>query len=762
MAIKNLADKVTADDVAKTQDKHNPPEFDPGFEPTGGGDDWGGLFDEGDTVDTSDLFSDFKPAGDTSGGFGQQQGGFGQTGMAPLGGGTPLGGGAFANPFASPFAQQQQQQPTQPPPPDAFDKLMDMSGNAIVAMGHIIVSMWNSVSTRTADDLGYFSRNAAITAGGLIGAGIVLFLIGVAAKVPQLGFTRLPLQLLLAGALVLGSSIIGISAAALSITFKGSSPQPAVQDIPDVEELPDEVSSIDDDLTDTLAAMFGEEDEEEESFDFEPEPEPVEEEPEVPEPVDIEEHLKTIQSNVPILSREVLFNTFKPLFPCNTPGFAAKKEIEKGTQQFFTLETLCMKALAAAGKVDVDDLEPSLERAVESYYTYDLRIKRIRNMNKLDDIEREMKAYFSESSDDDSVSCKVDLEGDFYKVILNKGVSAVVTFGDVFKLQEAVDFYLNTKNQLPMVAGITEDGQPLLVDAKNFDTMLIAGRPRSGKSWYVLSILESLMAFNSPETVQLLIIDPKESNLFKTLALMPHVCGLHNDSDILNILKELIEFEGARRKKLLADNRCENIWDLRKKGIDLPVLYIVIDEYMTVMANLSEPGKKDFQEQIKVIISQLPSLGIRLIFVPHRSQGVVDKTARVNIAFTAAVRAETQVILETLDIKKWTTPLLNQGDIALKMQGMGRERLVRGLAMTTSDGDNTELIMGIARAFYKMGCVIPDMTSIGRGFNRDEDFIREELNQGGSTNKRIQFDDSDKSLDELMDEANSIVPDDED
>ena len=36
----------------------------------------------------------------------------------------------------------------------------------------------------------------------------------------------------------------------------------------------------------------------------------------------------------------------------------------------------------------------------------------------------------------------------------------------------------------------------LLADAKYYDTMLIAGKPRSGKSWYVLSILMSLMLFN--------------------------------------------------------------------------------------------------------------------------------------------------------------------------------------------------------------------------------------------------------------------------
>ena len=374
--------------------------------------------------------------------------------------------------------------------------------------------------------------------------------------------------------------------------------------------------------------------------------------------------------------------------------------------------------------------------ADETYFTYILRLKRIKGLNKLEDIEREIVAYFRESSDDTSVNCTADLEGDVYKLVINKGVSALVTIGDVLTQPKVEAFIKDNKNALPIVAGITENGQPVLTDAKFYDTMLIAGKPRSGKSWYVLSLIWMMMVFNSPEDLQFLFIDPKESNLFKTLALMPHVCGIHNDTNILSIFKDLIENEGPRRKKLLSDNRCENVWDLRKKGIKIPILYIVIDEVMTVISNLGS-SDKEFMSLVKVVVTQLPSLGIRLIMVPHRSQGVVDKTVRTNIGFTAAVRADTEVVQETLDIKKWTTPLLNPGDTALKMQGFGKEMFIHSLAVTTTDTDNTDHIMSIARSFYKMGVEIPDMSSIGCGYNRDMEHIRDELGEIGVN--RVQF-----------------------
>jgi len=53
-------------------------------------------------------------------------------------------------------------------------------------------------------------------------------------------------------------------------------------------------------------------------------------------------------------------------------------------------------------------------------------------------------------------------------------------------------------------------GNVILDDAKDLHTCMIMGKPRSGKSWYVFNLLLTLMAFNSPEEIQFVIIDPKE------------------------------------------------------------------------------------------------------------------------------------------------------------------------------------------------------------------------------------------------------------
>jgi hypothetical protein len=218
------------------------------------------------------------------------------------------------------------------------------------------------------------------------------------------------------------------------------------------------------------------------------------------------------------------------------------------------------------------------------------------------------------------------------------------------------------------------------------------------------------------------------------MALLPHVCGLHNDKHILDLMDDIIINEAGHRKEILKSNKADDIWALRKKGVKMPILYLVIDEYITVRNNLGDQNK-ELDSRLQTIISQLPSQGIRLIFVPHRATGIVDKTNRTMLQFTAAVRSTTDEVIDTLGIKQWKRELLNPGDVALKSSNMPEAKYARGPALTTSDDTNTDLIENIAKAFYKMGVELPDMSAMRIAVNRDERYIRETL----GTSNRIQY-----------------------
>lgn len=765
----NLANKVSSDDIQRVDAMRNPPEYQDGFDQTdyGGGSDLDNLFgdsgagDSGGFGDMDDIFG-----GGSSGGFGDNSmssgmdtfGGGNSGGMNTFGGGggmNAFGGGilnqgGFGIPGAqSPFGggMQQQQQQVQP---DNWDKAVGGIGEFFKATWELVKELGNSIKLRNADDFGYLGRNMLLTGGGMTVTGIVVGTIGSVAGYKFISFSGMPPQVILTGGLSIGAGLSTMGIAAFILTRAGDrdiATPDALDELPsgddnavdeyeehngdilddlfgdDFELTTDEDDLLSDDnsvLEDSSDELFGNDDV---LDDFEP------------EPIDFERELENIGENR-LMSRQTLFEAFKPMLPTNTPKFSDVTEITKEDSNFSILETICMKALANLANCQLEEIQSHLESARETMFSYELRVKRINKVKKTDDLAREIEVYMRDSSDDDSVNATVSIEGDFYKIIVTKGTTAVVTFGDIFKKDYCCEFYLNTKKKLPMITGINELGEVLLDDAKNFDTMLIAGKPRSGKSWYVLSILISLMLFNAPESVQFLIIDPKKSNLFKTMSLMPHVMGLHDDSNILKVLGDIIDVEAPRRKELLSNERCDDIWALRDKGIMLPILYIVIDEYITVISNLDKDEQKEFDTKFQIIISQLPSLGIRLLFVPHRATGIVNKTNRTMIQYTAAVRADIEDVKDTLGVSKWDRALTKPGDTAVKHSMIKNAVYIRGAALTTSDGENSKFIETAAKAFYKMGVDIPDMSNLRIAYNRDEQWIQEELS---GTGNRVQF-----------------------
>lgn len=748
----DLSSKVSKSDVNRIKDMHNPLKYDTGdFDNLNTGEtgskmdsSFDSLFDDCSFDDFDSYFNGGSSNSNNSGGSGNNsldsvfpstQGGMGNNSISTV----QNNGFGFNNLMANNNTNNNQTVAKQ----DNLDKAMEFSGKAIVSIAKMLLEMVKSIGNRTADDLGYYSNNLIKT--GLIGL-VVSILIAIVAPIcgaNSLGVNGFAQYIIKAFTFTGFVGALGLAVSAKKILGESCGASYNINDVPDVSAnyTDDSTKEYEDDL-DILDDLFSLDDDEifiddDSSSNNTNELNYKDNIPDFgtkPIVIDLEERLSNITENR-MITRKLLLDTFIPFLALNTPEFSKKQEIEQGDDEFSTLETICFKALANVLRCDMEEVKSELETAYETYFSYELRLKRVRGLNKTNELSNELAAYFRHDSSDNSVNVNVDIEGDFYKIIVTKGVTAIVTFGDAFKINEVYDFFSNEKNKLPMITGIDELGKIILDDAKIFDSMLIAGKPRSGKSWYVFSVLMILCLFNTPEDVQFVIVDPKKSPLFKTMALLPHVAGLHDDKDILRILDDIITNEGERRKKLLDDCGCNDIWALHKKGVKLPVLYVVIDEYISVRNNLGDDKCKELDKKIMTLISQLPSLGIRLIIVPHRATGVVNKTNRTMLQFTAAVRSDIEDVKDTLGVKEWKRALTNQGDIAIKSSSTTEGKYVRGAAVTTTDEDNEKLVKCIAEAFYKMGIDLPDMSSMQFAVNRDEVAIREEL----CNKNRIQY-----------------------
>lgn len=774
----NLGNKISSSDVEKARNKRHPPEYVPGFSPSDN--DEFGEYELFDTLDDDfggqsgngafdDVFGGESSQGNLGGPlWGSQNSGT----VAPAWGTHGNGLGAQNNNYnnmlgnnAGIFGNQAPQNNVQTPAkPSYYDVALEAAGNGTVALGKLLYKLLKTCRHRTHDDIGYLGRNLIITGGIVAAAGTAIGILGSIAGNTYFGFGGIALNILGSGSITAGSGLIMLGAAALVIVAKNPKDDMTISDISDIadvngEDCTDRYESISEDIfgdfEDELDSWggLGLEDDSENigsgdwgttAFEEEETEQDKIEYIEESEEVDFKKRVEEVPENR-LLSREVLFNTFKTFYPKNCINFSKTIEMKPESKEFQQIEAICLKALANVSRSKIEDVDSKAESIVDSYFSYEIRLQRVLGLNKLDDIAKEITSYFRDSSADLGVNATVDLEGDFYKIIVTKGVNSIITLGDVFNDPEICEFFLNTKNKLPIVEGITDLGKPIVHDARHYESMLIAGKPRSGKSWYMLSILMALMANNTPEDVQFIIVDPKKVHLFNTIALMPHVCGLHDETNILDIMKEIIEVEGARRKKLLADNICDDIWALRSKGIMLPIMYLVVDEVVSVKGSLGS-SSGEFDRMLLTIITQLPSIGIRTIVIPHRATNTITKDNRNLLSFTAAIRSTPNDIVNTLDIKKWDRALISEGEMAIKTALMPTAKYLRSCALTASDEMNSELILSMAKAFYKLGVDIPDMSHLKIACNRDEDEVREILRNDG---RRVQFD-TQKLKEELM------------
>lgn len=773
MAI-NIGDAVSQKTLDKLNSKDNKPDTAAGFE---------------DGLDFGDLFDDLDDGfgGSSSGGgidsfgedsFGGGNGGLNGNGNGGFGGNGGLAGDGFGGGFGSININRggQQQAPQAPPKKDAFDMVSDFTIDSIKSSGVLAKEMMKSIKTKNFDDFGSIATDWAYTGVGVGVLGAILMVVAKVSGIPQigdLGFTSI-----IAGIFTLGAGVGGLGLSALGILSSGE-PTEKLSDMKDIEVETAGMTFDDDALTscyeDLLDDFLGDDgssssgfgdssgsdsfggfggfDSSEHSSSYSS----FDDDDDEKDAFSNEERIANLMENAPRIDRKFLVNNLADFFPLNAKGFCDKETLEPGSSEYDNVRALVLQAIADAAKIDLSELEGDVISITSSMFCYVIVAERVRGLSKTDEIKREVESYFREDSEDVSVSATVTIEHGNYKIVLTKGATDIITIGDCLALPEVKEYFLNTKNALPFIAGIDQYGNPVLADGRHYATMMVAGKPRSGKSWYILGIVTPMMAFNTPEDVMFLFIDPKKSTLFYELACMPHVIGLHDDSNVIQLFQEIIYEEGERRKEILRQNKCDNIWDLRnRKKVKLPVLFVVIDEFMTLKANLESNGTyKEFEDLMNMLITQLPFVGINLMFIPHRAQGVVTKTTRAMIMFSAAVRADNEIIKETLDEKKWDRPLTKPGDTALKLSDTGVSKYVRGAAVTLEDETNSILIEDLARAWYKMGVDIPDMTHLKHCYARDEADIADTLGINTSDVTHVQYSTASKKEHEVQVDTSS-------
>lgn len=459
-------------------------------------------------------------------------------------------------------------------------------------------------------------------------------------------------------------------------------------------------------------SIFKEDEVEEESEDEEPkftfedidEPEEEEEtETEVGKCLTNEEALANLGDNVPVnvYTRQYLFDVFTQRLPNYKPDFVELKSFDEDDAIFSEWEQRLREASTVSGVKD-ENL-PNLLELKQNLFSIIIVCSRTAGFKADvvgDEIARMYEHKVSDAGEigEGKIFAKTVAAGTQATITIFLGTKALISLKDMMEVPEVKKFFLNTKNYMPVVLGTNQLGHVIYTDFKKIESILITGMPRSGKSWFVQQTLTQMCAFVSPRELNIYVCDPKDGiSDFKSFCL-PHIKKfVSGDDNIVSVIRNVVKVEGPRRKKIIGDAGCVNIWDFKElhPEVDMPLIYILIDEVVTLAARMEKEVKSEFQGLLFELISQMPALGIRALLIPHEVKNdIIKKEITDLIMCRISVLGSAEHIESSTGTKPKDFPykLTNQGDMAVRIPIVNPKTMyVHAPALTSENVENNRV-----------------------------------------------------------------------
>ncbi len=253
-----------------------------------------------------------------------------------------------------------------------------------------------------------------------------------------------------------------------------------------------------------------------------------------------------------------------------------------------------------------------------------------------------------------------------------------------------------SSKHLSVVLGEDVSGKYIVGDLGSMPHLLVAGATGSGKSVCINSILLSLLYQNSPDELQLILVDPKrvELSLYNGLPHLKSGKVITENKHVVNALRYATA-EMDRRYKMLESVHARDIASYhekyargerrrvtdedgktREEDLDpLPYIVIVIDE----MADLMIAHGKEVEAVIVRLAQMSRAVGIHLVLATQRPSvevvtGLIKANIPARVAFLVTNQIDSRTILDTSGAEK----LLGRGDMLYSPPGVGQPSRVQG------------------------------------------------------------------------------------
>lgn len=244
--------------------------------------------------------------------------------------------------------------------------------------------------------------------------------------------------------------------------------------------------------------------------------------------------------------------------------------------------------------------------------------------------------------------------------------------------------FLQEKGDLKVVLGRDVSGEPVVGDLTKMPHFLVAGQTGSGKSIGINSLIISLLYQHSPETLRMIMIDPKRVEL-TNYNNIPHLLTpvITEPDKALQSLKWAVS-EMNRRYKELARHGKRNIEEYNTVFTEnrLPFIVIIIDE----LADLMMAASKEIEATICRLAQMARATGIHLIIATQRPSvdvitGLIKANIPTRVAFTVATGIDSRTIIDSIGAED----LLGQGDMLYVNSNMAKPLRLQGAYVSTKE-----------------------------------------------------------------------------
>lgn len=230
----------------------------------------------------------------------------------------------------------------------------------------------------------------------------------------------------------------------------------------------------------------------------------------------------------------------------------------------------------------------------------------------------------------------------------------------------ADNLYQQNPTNLLIALGKDVSGMPTYTDLSEMPHLMVAGATGTGKTLFLNSLILSLLYKSTPETLRMIMVDPKRVE-FQHYNNIPHLlCPvIYDAAKTMNALQWLVR-EMERRFEVFSEVPTRNIKSynasktIMETGKQLPYIVVVVDE----LADLMAAKGKELEAGIVRLAQMARATGIHLVLATQRPSvevitGLIKANITSRISFQVASQIDSRTVLDTAGAEK----LIGYGDM---------------------------------------------------------------------------------------------------